>query len=182
MPELARAVRAVPDFGSAALDLRNADLHDPGLQIEDEQFLLRAFRSFAEAAGSLEHSYGLLRAEVERLRRELESSNSDLALSLEENRGMRVHLDRILEWLTLRRDGGRKRWSDFAGKSRGAASAGVARADGAQGPAYLYFDPAALCFSFSRAPARARANRNGTYPRRPWFHALAGGAACPDHR
>ncbi len=70
---------------------------DPHL--EDEQFLLRAFRSFAEAAGSLERSYGQLRTEVERLRRELETSNSDLARSLEENRGMRVHLDRILEGL-----------------------------------------------------------------------------------
>src|SRR5277367_694149 len=88
------ALRAVPNIGSAALDLHHLDLH-----IEDEQFLLRAFRSFAEAAGSLERSYSLLRAEVERLRRELETSNSDLAVSLEENRGMRVHLDRILEGL-----------------------------------------------------------------------------------
>lgn len=66
---------------------------------EDEQFLLRAFRSFAEAAGSLEHSYTQLRAEVERLRRELEASHTGLAHSLEENRSMRVHLDRILEGL-----------------------------------------------------------------------------------
>ncbi len=65
----------------------------------DEQFLLRAFSSFAEAAGSLEHSYGLLRAEVTQLRRELEESNSGLARSLEENRCMREHLDRILEGL-----------------------------------------------------------------------------------
>ena len=34
-----------------------------------------------------------------RLRRELESSHSDLALSLAENRSMRVYLDRILEGL-----------------------------------------------------------------------------------
>jgi two-component system, sensor histidine kinase FlrB len=66
---------------------------------EDEQFLLCAFRSFAEAAGSLEQSYGKLRSEVERLRRELEASHTDLAESLEENRGMRAHLDRILEGL-----------------------------------------------------------------------------------
>jgi signal transduction histidine kinase len=46
--------------------------------IEDEQFLLRAFRSFAEAAGSLEQSYGKLRAEVERLRRELDETQSKL--------------------------------------------------------------------------------------------------------
>jgi two-component system, sensor histidine kinase FlrB len=70
-----------------------------GAAAEDEQFLLRAFRSFAEAAGSLEHSYGLLRLEVERLRRELETSHSDLARSLEANRGMRIHLDCILEGL-----------------------------------------------------------------------------------
>jgi two-component system sensor histidine kinase FlrB len=48
------------------------------LTIEDEQFLLRAFRSFAEAAGSLEQSYGKLRAEVERLRRELDETQSKL--------------------------------------------------------------------------------------------------------
>jgi len=50
---------------------------------EDEQFLLRAFRSFSAAAAALEDSYASLRAEVERLRRELEKSNRDLASSLE---------------------------------------------------------------------------------------------------
>ncbi len=67
--------------------------------LEDEQFLLRAFRSFAEAADSLEQSYGRLRTEVAGLRRELEKSNSDLSASLEENRGMRTHLNLILEGL-----------------------------------------------------------------------------------
>ena len=71
----------------------------PGLNPNDEQSLLHAFRSFAEAARSLEHSYALLRAEVARLHHELETSNSDLARSLEENRSMRAHLDRILEGL-----------------------------------------------------------------------------------
>jgi signal transduction histidine kinase len=66
---------------------------------EDEKFLLRAFRSFAEAAGSLERSYGLLREEVERLRLELEDRNADLAASLDENRSIRARLDRILEGL-----------------------------------------------------------------------------------
>lgn len=61
--------------------------------------MLQAFSSFAEAAGSLERSYSLLRAEVGRLRRELEESNGGLARSLEENRTMRQHLDRILESL-----------------------------------------------------------------------------------
>jgi two-component system, sensor histidine kinase FlrB len=66
---------------------------------EDEEFLLRAFGSFAEAATSLEHSYALLRAEVLRLRHELEESTAGLAHSLGENRRMRQHLDRILECL-----------------------------------------------------------------------------------
>jgi two-component system sensor histidine kinase FlrB len=65
----------------------------------DEQFLLQAFSSFAEAAGSLERSYSLLRAEVGRLRGELEESHDGLARSLEETRTMRQHLDRILEGL-----------------------------------------------------------------------------------
>jgi PAS domain S-box-containing protein len=67
--------------------------------VQDEAFLLRAFRSFAEAAGSLEQSYGKLRGEVESLRCELEKSNSDLAHSLDENRSIRADLDRILEHL-----------------------------------------------------------------------------------
>ncbi|HXY78164.1 MAG TPA: ATP-binding protein [Candidatus Acidoferrales bacterium] len=58
-----------------------------------------AFRSFAQAADSLERSYGRLQAEVARLRRELEETNADLARSLEENRNMRAHLDLILEGL-----------------------------------------------------------------------------------
>ena len=66
---------------------------------ESEQFLLRAFRSFAEAADSLERSYGMLRSEVVRLRGELEQSNAGLERSLEENRRMREHLDRILDGL-----------------------------------------------------------------------------------
>jgi two-component system sensor histidine kinase FlrB len=66
---------------------------------ESEQFLLQAFRSFAEAAGSLECSYGMLRSEVVRLRGELEQSNAGLERSLEENRRMRQHLDRILDGL-----------------------------------------------------------------------------------
>jgi nitrogen fixation/metabolism regulation signal transduction histidine kinase len=66
---------------------------------EKEQFLLQAFSSFAEAANSLERSYGLLRAEVMRLSKELEDSNSGLVRSLEENRRMRQHLDRVLAGL-----------------------------------------------------------------------------------
>jgi signal transduction histidine kinase len=66
---------------------------------EGEQFLLQAFRSFAEAADSLERSYGRLRGEVARLRSELKQSNAGLQRSLEENRQMRQHLDRILDGL-----------------------------------------------------------------------------------
>lgn len=64
-----------------------------------EQFLLQAFRTFAEAADSLERSYGKLRGDVVRLRAELEQSNAGLVRSLSENRRMREHLDRILEGL-----------------------------------------------------------------------------------
>jgi two-component system sensor histidine kinase FlrB len=66
---------------------------------EKQQFLLEAFRSFADAAGSLEHSYGLLRSEVVRLHGELEQSNAGLGRSLAENSQMREHLDRILDGL-----------------------------------------------------------------------------------
>jgi signal transduction histidine kinase len=68
-------------------------------QAGQEQFLLQAFRTFAEAADSLERSYGKLRSEVVRLRAELEQSNAGLVRSLSENRRMREHLDRILEGL-----------------------------------------------------------------------------------
>jgi two-component system sensor histidine kinase FlrB len=67
--------------------------------IEDAQHLLRAFRTFAETAGSLERFYSQLREEVSRLREELAESHAGLARSLEENRSMRQHLDRILESL-----------------------------------------------------------------------------------
>jgi two-component system sensor histidine kinase FlrB len=80
------------------IPLADSATNDHG-QIDDEQFLLRAFRSFAQAAEALERSYGLLRSEVEQLRGDLETSNAGLAQSLEENRGMREYLDRILERL-----------------------------------------------------------------------------------
>ena len=63
----------------------------------ERAILLQAFHSFAEAADSLERSYGMLRSEVVRLHGELAESNAGLARSLEENRQMRRHLDRILE-------------------------------------------------------------------------------------
>jgi signal transduction histidine kinase len=61
---IAPASASTPDIGNPTL--------------EDEQFLLRAFRSFSEAAGSLEQSYAKLRSEVERLRLELEETQSKL--------------------------------------------------------------------------------------------------------
>ena len=85
-----------PEPGLPAAAIGNSGFEN---RVEDQQFFLRAFHSFAEAAGSLERSYGMLRSEVERLRRELQASHGDLAESLEENRGMRSHLDRILEGL-----------------------------------------------------------------------------------
>lgn len=67
-------------FAAPLARLPESSLGGPGVEVsgEDEQFLLRAFRSFARAASSLEQSYGTLRGEVERLRRELESRNADL--------------------------------------------------------------------------------------------------------
>lgn len=70
-----------------------------GEDAKDEQHLLRAFRTFAETAGSLERFYSDLREEVVRLRQELEESHAGLARSLEANRSIRQHLDRILESL-----------------------------------------------------------------------------------
>jgi two-component system, sensor histidine kinase FlrB len=64
-----------------------------------QRALAKAFASFSEAAGSLERSYGQLQEEVARLRCELEQSNLELANSMEQNRHMRVRLDRILEAL-----------------------------------------------------------------------------------
>ena len=61
--------------------------------------LARAFASFTEAAGSLERAYGELQGQVVHLRQELEVTNRDLNLSLEENRRMRERLKRILESL-----------------------------------------------------------------------------------
>ncbi len=65
----------------------------------NEQFLLQAFHSFAEAADSLERAYGSLRSDVARLHSELAQSNAGLERSLAENRQMRRHLDRILDGL-----------------------------------------------------------------------------------
>lgn len=71
--------------------------HDP---VRDPDHpLARAFRSFTEAAGSLERTYGQLQGQVVHLRQELEVTNCNLTVSLEENRRMRERLRRILEGL-----------------------------------------------------------------------------------
>jgi signal transduction histidine kinase len=64
-----------------------------------KQSLVKAFRSFANAAGSLESSYSQLQTEVARLRRELERANQDLNQSLEDNKRIRAYLSRTLECL-----------------------------------------------------------------------------------
>jgi len=75
---------------------------EPPVPLEDpplEQVLAQAFSSFSAAAASLERGYLQLQAEALRLRHELEGKNRDLALSLEENRRTRQHLNQILEGL-----------------------------------------------------------------------------------
>jgi signal transduction histidine kinase len=64
-----------------------------------KQSLVKAFHSFANAAGSLESFYSHLQAEVTRLRRELERANQDLNESLEDNKRIRAYLSRTLECL-----------------------------------------------------------------------------------
>jgi two-component system sensor histidine kinase FlrB len=64
-----------------------------------EMALVRAFATFTEAAESLQSAYTELQGEVARLRRELQETNRDLAHSLEQNRRIRQHLNRILEGL-----------------------------------------------------------------------------------
>jgi signal transduction histidine kinase len=66
---------------------------------ETDHALAKAFRSFTEAAGSLERTYGQLRSQVTHLRQELEVTNRNLTVSLEENRRIRERLRRILEGL-----------------------------------------------------------------------------------
>lgn len=68
----------------------------PGVVLEPGA-LAQAFEAFTSAAGSLQNTYGLLQAEVGRLRQELELRNLDLAHSLAENERMRTRLGHILE-------------------------------------------------------------------------------------
>ena len=61
--------------------------------------LTRAFLTFTQAAGSLEHSYTQLQAEVSRLHQELQRTNYELERSLEENARTRAYLSRVVESL-----------------------------------------------------------------------------------
>jgi signal transduction histidine kinase len=63
----------------------------------DPGSLAQAFEAFTSTADSLQQSYGILQAEVGRLRQELELRNHDLARSLAENERMRARLGHILE-------------------------------------------------------------------------------------
>ena len=67
----------------------------------DERVLLQAaFRSFDEAAHTLQQSYSALTARVEEMDAELAQSNDALRRQLAENEAMRVRLDGILESLS----------------------------------------------------------------------------------
>lgn len=65
----------------------------------DRRSLAHAFRTFTQAAGSLEKSYAHLQGEVARLRSELEFADAELSRSAEENVRVRTFLTRILEGL-----------------------------------------------------------------------------------
>jgi two-component system sensor histidine kinase FlrB len=65
----------------------------------ERKSLAHAFRTFTQAAGSLEKSYAQLQGEVGRLRGELASANAELSRSVEENTRGRVFLTRILAGL-----------------------------------------------------------------------------------
>jgi len=59
-----------------------------------------AFKSFDQAAATLQESYQTLTARLERLDLELAASNEALRLNLKENEEMRSHLSAVLESLT----------------------------------------------------------------------------------
>jgi two-component system sensor histidine kinase FlrB len=69
-------------------------------QPEEQELLHAAFRSFDEAAHTLQQSYSALTARVEQMDLELAQSNEALRRQLCDNEAMRVHLDGILESLS----------------------------------------------------------------------------------
>jgi two-component system, sensor histidine kinase FlrB len=92
MPGVAMLLQGVIHMSSNYPAPRDA-ARDPG------RSLVRAFASFTEAAGSLERTYGQLQGQVAHLRQELEVTNRDLEISLEENHRIRERLRCILEGL-----------------------------------------------------------------------------------
>src|SRR5690348_5746033 len=64
------------------------------------EILHDAFRSFDQAAGSLQEAYRVLMARVERLDLELATSNEALRVNLKDNEEIKAHLTAILESLT----------------------------------------------------------------------------------
>jgi len=67
---------------------------------EERELLHAAFRTFDEAAQTLQQSYSALTARVEQMDMELAQSNEALRRQLCDNEAMRVHLDGILESLS----------------------------------------------------------------------------------
>lgn len=68
---------------------------------EERELLQTAFRSFDEAAHTLQQSYSALTTRVEQMDLELAQSNEALRRQLCDNEAMRVHLDGILESLSM---------------------------------------------------------------------------------
>jgi len=64
------------------------------------EILHDAFRSFDQAAGSLQEAYRILMSRVERLDLELAASNEALRVNLKDNEEIKAHLTAILESLT----------------------------------------------------------------------------------
>jgi len=154
MPAILSTAEAMPFGGGAEIP-----------EGESQQFLLQAFRSFAEAADSLERSYGMLRREVARLHQELEQSNAGLQRSLEENREMRQHLDRILDGLpcgvlVVRSDGAISRMNPEARRLFGSVQAPFEAESKFESKFESRFEslalaPRALCDLFERARSTA---------------------------
>lgn len=67
---------------------------------EERELLQAAFKSFDEAAQTLQQSYSALTARVEQMDLELAKSNEALRRQLCDNEAMRLHLDGILESLS----------------------------------------------------------------------------------
>ena len=67
---------------------------------EERELLHAAFRSFDEAAQTLQQSYSALTTRVEQMDLELAQSNEALRRQLGDNEAMRIHLDGILESLS----------------------------------------------------------------------------------